>query len=98
MASDEHEKLIFLADVSKLEWLPRRNGKSIHIATVYRWANSGVRGRKLRTVLVGGSLATTESWVQDFFEINPRPSPPPVSRKRAKAIEKAERELEEYGI
>ena len=36
-----------------------RNGKHPHIATLYRWATVGLRGRRLWTCKIGGTLCTT---------------------------------------
>ncbi len=51
--------------------IERRTGEAPHIATIYRWVNSGLRGAKLRTTFVGGHRRTTEQWLNDFFaEVN----------------------------
>lgn len=62
------EKLIPLKDVPQLKWLPRRNGKSVHIGTVFRWANNGVRGVKLSCVSVGRTKCTTQTALIKFFQ------------------------------
>ena len=51
-----------------LPWLPLRDGRPISLATIDRWVAKGLRGARLRTVRVGGALATTESWLMTFFE------------------------------
>src|SRR6185437_10074190 len=61
------ERLMPLADVPDLPWLPRRRGKRLHIATLYRWAGRGCGGRRLRTMRVGGVLCTSEEALREFF-------------------------------
>lgn len=60
-----NDELIPLREVPGL--LPRRDGKKIHIRTVYRWVNRGVRGKKLETIRVGGPYYTTAEALADFF-------------------------------
>jgi hypothetical protein len=38
---------------------PSANGKQVHVTTVYRWINHGVRGVKLESVKVGGTTHTS---------------------------------------
>ena len=60
------EKLITLSEATK--YVPRRRkGKRTHCATVYRWAARGLRGVRLETIRVGGSLCTSEEKLQLFF-------------------------------
>ena len=101
------QKLIRLADVRKLPNLPiGRNGKRLHIATLYRWVLRGVRGVKLEVIMVGGSTCTSEEAVQEFFdEVTRRrrggevaASPMPTyqwSARRRREIEEATRQLDE---
>ena len=44
----------------------RRGGKRPHIATLYRWAQRGVRGVRLETIQVGGTLCTSVEALQRF--------------------------------
>lgn len=48
--------------------LPRRDGKRIAHCTIWRWAQRGLRGRKLETLKVGGMLCTSTEALQRFFE------------------------------
>ena len=49
--------------------LPRRRaGRPLHPATLYRWANPGLRGIKLETIQVGGTLCTSLEALQRFFD------------------------------
>ena len=63
-----YEELLRLADVPKLKFMPpSKNGKRIHLATVYRWAMGGTGGVKLETLKVDGSLCTSTEALQRFF-------------------------------
>lgn len=49
--------------------LPRRaSGRRLHHATLYRWATDGLRGVRLETIQVGGTLCTSIEALQRFFE------------------------------
>src|SRR5262245_32119544 len=57
----------------------RRAGKPTHVATLYRWAQRGLRGVRLETLQVGGTLCTSREALQRFFERlskNPGPEAP----------------------
>ena len=60
-----------LADLIPLEdvpaRLPARRGRRHHRSTPFRWASKGLHGVVLRTVRIGGTLATTETWLLAFF-------------------------------
>lgn len=43
----------------------RRKGKCINVATIWRWCNRGVRGRRLPSRMIGGTLCVR---VGDLFE------------------------------
>lgn len=48
-----------------------RKGKRLNRATLWRWSLRGVRGRRLHTVLCGGSRMTCDAWVWEFLQGNP---------------------------
>jgi hypothetical protein len=88
-------------------------GKRIHVATLYRWTDRGLRGQRLRYVQVGNTRCSTVAWVHEFFAAladkchgdAPAPTTPsaaPLATRtraaRRKAIEAADRELERMGI
>ena len=54
-----------LADWAKA--LPPRNGKRVHFRTLYRWTTQGVRGVRLETLPLGGTLATSREALERFF-------------------------------
>jgi hypothetical protein len=46
----------------------RRQGKKPHVATLYRWAKKGLRGVRLETLQLGGTLCTSREALQRFFD------------------------------
>ena len=98
MISLAKEQVLTLNDAAKR--LPRRRGgKRPHIATLYRWAQSGVRGVQLEVLRVGGTLCTSVEALQRFAErcsgIEPSAR---TSRQRQKQKAQAEAELTAAGI
>jgi len=77
----------------------RCGGIGINPATPWRWALRGLRGRRLRTQLVGGIRMSCGLWLDEFFSALTRDAdaplacPPQVSPQQLKRIEQAEREL-----
>ena len=57
-----------LADLIPLDEVCRRLPTRTHRSTVYRWAQRGRRGVRLRAVTVGATRCTTEAWLMEFFE------------------------------
>jgi Protein of unknown function (DUF1580) len=96
------EQLVSLAQVSKLRFIPhRRGGKRLHISTVFRWAQKGLRGIQLETLQFGGTRVTSVEALQRFFDRLSKPGrsvPSRTSKARQHAIEGAKRELAEAGI
>jgi hypothetical protein len=61
------EKVVKLAVAAK--YLPeRRRGKTPHPSCLYRWAGPGLRGCRLDTIRVGGTLCTSIEALQRFFD------------------------------
>jgi hypothetical protein len=62
------DEVIPLSQVPDLPFIPgRRRGRKLHPATVFRWAQHGVRGVKLATLQYGGTKVTTLTALTDFF-------------------------------
>lgn len=40
----------------------------VHVATVWRWVLHGVKGRKLRSILIGGRRAVLRADLDEFLE------------------------------
>ena len=60
MIDISHERLLPLAEVPKLNLLPlRRQGKRLHLSTIWRWSRYGLRGCRLETLKVGGIRCTS---------------------------------------
>ena len=77
---------------------PRANGKHVHVTTVYRWINHGVRGFRLESLKVGGTTYTSTEALQRFAEGLSHlrnVSTPPYSLTRQREIERAAREVNE---
>lgn len=50
-------------------YLPgRRAGKKISVQTLWRWCTRGLRGIRLRSVMVGGHRCTTLQWIEEFID------------------------------
>jgi len=61
------EQVVTLKDACAL--LPRRRrGKKPSVATLYRWATTGVRGVRLESIMVGGTRCTSIEAIQRFFD------------------------------
>lgn len=71
-----------------------------HLATVYRWSTTGVRGVVLETIQVGGTRCTSKEAVQRFCErLTGLGASEPVSRRpEAIGADRAAEELERYGV
>jgi hypothetical protein len=83
----------------------RRGGKRLHPHTAFGWAKGRLRGVRLETIRVGGSLCTSAEALQRFFErlsaldsgAEAEPAPrSPVQRGRA--IAKARAQLAKLGV
>lgn len=93
----DRERLLTISAAAKS--LPHRP----HVATVWRWVQSGCRGTKLETILIGGRRYTSEEALQRFIErttaaANGETIPTRTAKQREKAIAAAERELAAAGI
>ena len=53
-----------------------RRGRRPHVSTLYRWASAGVRGVRLETMRVGGTLCTSLEALQRFCERLSAPNEP----------------------
>ena len=86
-----------------VEHLPhRRGGRPVHVATLYRWAQRGLRGCRLETIQVGGTSCTSLEAMQRFFDRltvcrdgeTPAPRTP---HQRERAHDRADAELSRTG-
>lgn len=44
-----------------------KDGRPIHVTTLWRWARYGLRGIKLETIKIGGRVFTNRQSLQKFF-------------------------------
>lgn len=79
----------------------------VHLSTVFRWAQRGVRGVILETVWVGGRLYTDQKSVDEFKSATegqglgkPESQRPPFARnpKAAKRVQNVESQLDAAGL
>jgi hypothetical protein len=68
------ETLVTLKDVSR-RYPSSRRGRSVHLNTIRRWVFKGILGVKLCTVMVGGTVYTSEQEIERWQQA--------VRRKRA---------------
>jgi hypothetical protein len=97
MAIDFEQYLITLAEATKLT--PGRP----NISTLWRWWRHGVRGHKLKTIVIGGRRFTSVIWLEEFAAAttaaaNGESMPARTPRQRERAIEIAEQETRDAGI
>lgn len=81
----------------------RAGGRGISVPTVWRWAQRGIRGVRLETVMIGGVRMTTDDALQRFYSATTaatdgRPLTTRTPAARERAIAAAERELAADGI
>jgi hypothetical protein len=99
---DEH--LMTLAEAANLR-PSGRNGRPTHVSTVYRWIAGGVRGVRLESIRLGGTLYTSREAVQRFAErLTHGPTnaadaiqPPSMVARRRSAV-RAGQELDRLGL
>ena len=91
-----HIDLIPLANVPS--HLPRRaSGKKFSTATIYRWTSVGVRGRRLRTLLVGGTQFVDPGDLAAFIHGTASPHTP-SPRDRTREVDAATASLRTKGF
>ena len=44
------------------------NGSPVDLSTWHRWCARGVRGRRLRSAVLGGRRVVRRDWLDEFFE------------------------------
>ncbi len=80
----------------------RRGGKKLNKATAFRWAKDGLRGVRLETLRVGGTLCTSVEALQRFFERlseeEPRATQMRTPAARQNALARVDRELDSLGV
>jgi Protein of unknown function (DUF1580) len=70
-----------------------------HVSTLWRWMFRGVRGRKLKSTLIGGHRFLAIADIEQFLqEINSPCTESNVTKTSLSAIESAEKELRKRGL
>jgi len=92
------ESLLTFSQAARLLPNLRGDGKGVNCATVWRWAQKGVRGIRLESSLIGGIRYTSREALERFFErttaaADGTPAPVRTTKQRERAILAAEREL-----
>lgn len=69
----------------------------VHVATVWRWILHGVRGRKLRSITVGGRRFILRSDLEDFLRQG-NPKRPPLKNEVVTRAAVASAQLNALGV
>ena len=97
MTAPAPEELLTFADVARA--LPKDSrGRRVSTSTVWRWANKGLGGRKLRCIRMGRRSVTTWPWLLEFFEFRMETQDTDPSRSAAVARRSTEQALDRWGV
>ena len=89
------EHLLTLAEAARS--LPRlRGSRKVHVSTLYRWINRGVRGVRLEAARIGRTLVTSREALQRFSERLTTGTAVVVPSEAG--VDQAERELDRHGL
>lgn len=76
-----------LIDSPKLSLTQAARRLDLHVATLYRWASTGCKGRVLPSLTIGGRryvlVADLEAWLEDGREHAKDSCVPPPAQQRA---------------
>jgi len=75
------EEMVPLGKASPL-WPKRRFNRRPSYATIFRWSREGLRGVRLKTKRVGGTLCVHRLWVQQFVDDVTKAWPAEAGRAR----------------
>jgi hypothetical protein len=99
MIDIRRESILTLSEAARHPSLPRRrHGQTPHPATLFRWAQRGIRGIRLETIRIGGSLCTSVEALQRFFEELTEGSPTISSPVQSDASKAAAKKLDDWKI
>jgi hypothetical protein len=78
------------------KWLPNRRGdRPVHASCLFRWAKYGLRGVKLETIRIGGTLCTSRQALERFFRrLAELDGEADIPAERQREIEAANRKAE----
>ena len=96
-----NEHVLSLSDA--IRSIPRRNGRRVHLATMYRWTSVGCRGVVLDSIQCGRTRCTSREALERFFSrlsaaSGKVTSDSPVTPTRRDHLAAVEQELDESGI
>jgi len=80
-----------ILDAERLSFSAAARRLDVHVSTVWRWATTGVRGRVLPTIEVGGRRFILVADLEQFIC-------PTVASAGSQAAADAERELKSLGL
>ncbi len=100
MVSPSQENLLSLEDAAVVVRKMRKDGRKVHVNTIRRWINEGMRGIHLERFKVGGPCLTSEEAIIRFFQrlSEPQPQHTPPARVPSMASLAAEANLIAQGI
>lgn len=79
--------------------LRKRGAKRLHLSTIYRWSNRGLRGVRLDYIKIGGSRYTSKEALSAFIDAcsatEKNQAPEPLRRKTTR---QAQRQAEKARI
>lgn len=78
--------------------VPKRNGKRPAFTTLLRWAKRGLRGVRLETVRVGGTICTSLEALDRFFDRLSEPEDRTVLPSDRQRAQQAAKRLEKAGF
>src|SRR5262245_4075347 len=83
--------------------IPGPSGRGLHVSTLWRWMQRGVRGIRLETVMIGGIRYTSREALERFIAATTAAADGTAPRirtplQRQRAIDAANKELESAGI
>jgi hypothetical protein len=82
--------------------LPGPSGRGLHVSTLWRWMQRGIRGVRLETCMIGGTRYTSREALERFVARTTAAADDAVptirTPKQQRSIEAAERELAESGV
>jgi Protein of unknown function (DUF1580) len=79
--------------------LPRlRGNRPVNPATIWRWASHGLRGVRLETVRIGGTICTSSEALRRFFAALAGDRPAPIAHVKSASADRTASQLDAIGI
>ena len=91
------ESVISLSEAAR--HLPRlRQGRKVHVGTLYRWISRGVGGVRLEAVKIGRTLVTSREALQRFADRSSAVQRSSRVKRTRDENDRTESELDGYGL